>query len=97
MIFFSQMVISTRGLDSGGEKSWVDRRLSNFITYHKWSWGKVFNREQEVVPKRRAKEFFLAVMSQWKNPTGILLQKLLAKWRFIFVSRKEHFSLMPVV
>lgn len=59
--------------------------------------GKVFNREQEVVPKRWDKEFFLAVMSQWKNPKRILLQKLLAKWRVLFVSRKEYFSLMPIV
>ena len=73
------MVISTQGLDSGGKKSWLDRRLSNSITYHKSSWGNVFKREQEVVPKRRDEEFFLAVMSQWKNPKSILLLRLPAK------------------
>lgn len=43
------------------------------------------------------KEFLLAVMSQWKIPERILLQRLLEKWRFIFASRKELFSLMPIV
>lgn len=43
-----------------------------------------------MVPERQDEEFFLAVRSQWKNPERILLQRLPAKWRFIFASRKEQ-------